>query len=238
MAEVGNRRLLLTERGATFGYGQLVNDMRAIPWMQDLGCPVIFDATHSVQMPGGAGRPQRRRPAHGAVPGPGRGGRAAATACSWRRTRGPTRPSATARTWSRWTTCPTWSAAACASARRLHEVSGRQTSTPQRKRSMSYEEPQTEQASRPHARLCHWRRGDCRGRAVAGALSGRLEAARQPPLRRTRRKKTRSTPLARFCRRRGTSPRAGPPCRISPSTSSSIPTRSRAGPRQAQACSS
>jgi 2-dehydro-3-deoxyphosphooctonate aldolase (KDO 8-P synthase) len=55
MAEVGNRRLLLTERGATFGYGQLVSDMRSIPWMQDLGCPVIFDATHSVQMPGAAG---------------------------------------------------------------------------------------------------------------------------------------------------------------------------------------
>jgi 2-dehydro-3-deoxyphosphooctonate aldolase (KDO 8-P synthase) len=55
MDEVGNRRLLLTERGTTFGYGQLVNDMRAIPWMQDLGCPVIFDATHSVQMPGSGG---------------------------------------------------------------------------------------------------------------------------------------------------------------------------------------
>jgi 2-dehydro-3-deoxyphosphooctonate aldolase (KDO 8-P synthase) len=55
MAEVGNQRLLLTERGASFGYGQLVSDMRAIPWMQDLGCPVIFDATHSVQMPGAAG---------------------------------------------------------------------------------------------------------------------------------------------------------------------------------------
>src|SRR6516165_11284904 len=55
MAEVGNRRLLLTERGATFGYGQLVSDMRSIPWMQDLGCPVIFDATHSVQKPGGLG---------------------------------------------------------------------------------------------------------------------------------------------------------------------------------------
>src|SRR5205807_444468 len=52
MEEVGNRRLLLTERGASFGYGQLVSDMRSIPWMQDLGCPVIFDATHSVQMPG------------------------------------------------------------------------------------------------------------------------------------------------------------------------------------------
>ncbi len=55
LAEVGNRRVLLTERGSTFGYGQLVNDMRAIPWMQDLGGPVIFDATHSVQMPGAGG---------------------------------------------------------------------------------------------------------------------------------------------------------------------------------------
>jgi 2-dehydro-3-deoxyphosphooctonate aldolase (KDO 8-P synthase) len=55
MAEVGNQRLLLTERGASFGYGQLVSDMRSIPWMQDLGCPVIFDATHSVQMPGAQG---------------------------------------------------------------------------------------------------------------------------------------------------------------------------------------
>lgn len=55
MREVGNQRLLLTERGASFGYNTLVSDMRAIPWMQELGCPVIFDATHSVQMPGGAG---------------------------------------------------------------------------------------------------------------------------------------------------------------------------------------
>lgn len=55
LAEMGNRRVLLTERGTTFGYGQLVNDMRAIPWMQDLGAPVIFDATHSVQMPGAGG---------------------------------------------------------------------------------------------------------------------------------------------------------------------------------------
>jgi 2-dehydro-3-deoxyphosphooctonate aldolase (KDO 8-P synthase) len=55
MTEVGNDRLLLTERGAMFGYGNLVSDMRSIPWMQDLGCPVIFDATHSVQMPGARG---------------------------------------------------------------------------------------------------------------------------------------------------------------------------------------
>ena len=55
MEEVGNPRLLLTERGVSFGYGQLISDMRSIPWMQDLGCPVIFDATHSVQKPGGRG---------------------------------------------------------------------------------------------------------------------------------------------------------------------------------------
>jgi 2-dehydro-3-deoxyphosphooctonate aldolase (KDO 8-P synthase) len=55
LAEVGNHRLLLTERGTTFGYGNLVSDMRSVPLMQDLGCPVVFDATHSVQMPGAAG---------------------------------------------------------------------------------------------------------------------------------------------------------------------------------------
>jgi 2-dehydro-3-deoxyphosphooctonate aldolase (KDO 8-P synthase) len=55
LAEVGARRVLLTERGTTFGYGMLVNDMRAIPWMQETGCPVIFDATHSVQKPGALG---------------------------------------------------------------------------------------------------------------------------------------------------------------------------------------
>jgi 2-dehydro-3-deoxyphosphooctonate aldolase (KDO 8-P synthase) len=55
VTEAGNPNLLLTERGTTFGYGNLVNDMRAIPWMQDLGRPVIFDATHSVQTPGSQG---------------------------------------------------------------------------------------------------------------------------------------------------------------------------------------
>lgn len=50
----GNPRVLLTERGATFGYGRLVNDMRAIPVMQAFGTPVVFDATHSVQLPGGS----------------------------------------------------------------------------------------------------------------------------------------------------------------------------------------
>lgn len=50
----GNPRVLLTERGTTFGYGRLINDMRAIPVMQGFGVPVIFDATHSVQLPGGS----------------------------------------------------------------------------------------------------------------------------------------------------------------------------------------
>ena len=51
----GNERVLITERGSTFGYGNLVSDMRGIPIIQSLGCPLIFDATHSVQLPGGAG---------------------------------------------------------------------------------------------------------------------------------------------------------------------------------------
>ena len=51
----GCRNILLGERGSFFGYGRLVNDMRSIPQMQSLGVPVIFDATHSVQEPGGLG---------------------------------------------------------------------------------------------------------------------------------------------------------------------------------------
>jgi 2-dehydro-3-deoxyphosphooctonate aldolase (KDO 8-P synthase) len=51
----GCRNILLGERGTFFGYGRLVSDMRAIPQMQALGVPVIFDATHSVQEPGGLG---------------------------------------------------------------------------------------------------------------------------------------------------------------------------------------
>ncbi len=51
----GCQNILLCERGTTFGYGRLINDMRAIPQMQELGVPVVFDATHSVQEPGGLG---------------------------------------------------------------------------------------------------------------------------------------------------------------------------------------
>lgn len=55
LESVGNRNILLTERGASFGYNNLVVDMRSLPIMRETGCPVIFDATHSVQLPGGAG---------------------------------------------------------------------------------------------------------------------------------------------------------------------------------------
>ena len=51
----GNERILLTERGAGFGYNNLVVDMRSLPIMRGLGFPVVFDATHAVQLPGGAG---------------------------------------------------------------------------------------------------------------------------------------------------------------------------------------
>ncbi len=51
----GNPNILLTERGASFGYNTLVTDMRSLPIMAETGCPVIFDATHSVQQPGGQG---------------------------------------------------------------------------------------------------------------------------------------------------------------------------------------
>jgi 2-dehydro-3-deoxyphosphooctonate aldolase (KDO 8-P synthase) len=54
-AEAGGRKLLVTERGTTFGYNNLVADMRSIPIMRQFGFPVIFDATHSVQLPGAGG---------------------------------------------------------------------------------------------------------------------------------------------------------------------------------------
>ena len=53
--DAGNPNILLTERGASFGYNTLVTDFRGLPVMAETGCPVIFDATHSVQQPGGQG---------------------------------------------------------------------------------------------------------------------------------------------------------------------------------------
>ena len=55
IASTGNEDVLLTERGASFGYNTLVSDMRALPIMAETGYPVVFDATHSVQQPGGQG---------------------------------------------------------------------------------------------------------------------------------------------------------------------------------------
>lgn len=55
VASTGNKKILLTERGASFGYNTLVTDMRGLPIMAKTGYPVIFDATHSVQQPGGKG---------------------------------------------------------------------------------------------------------------------------------------------------------------------------------------
>ncbi len=55
VTEAGNANVMACERGASFGYNTLVSDMRALPIMAEIGCPVVFDATHSVQEPGGQG---------------------------------------------------------------------------------------------------------------------------------------------------------------------------------------
>ena len=55
ITSAGNKNILVTERGASFGYNTLVSDMRALPVLRDTGAPVVFDATHSVQQPGGQG---------------------------------------------------------------------------------------------------------------------------------------------------------------------------------------
>ena len=62
VASTGNRRIVLTERGSSFGYNNLVVDMRGLRIMADSGYPVVFDATHSVQLPGGAGESSGGQP--------------------------------------------------------------------------------------------------------------------------------------------------------------------------------
>jgi 2-dehydro-3-deoxyphosphooctonate aldolase (KDO 8-P synthase) len=62
VAGTGNERILLTERGASFGYQNLVVDMRSFPILRRLGYPVVFDVTHSVQLPGGAGNSSGGQP--------------------------------------------------------------------------------------------------------------------------------------------------------------------------------
>ncbi len=55
IASAGNEKVMITERGSSFGYRHLVNDMKSLPLMRRFGCPVIYDATHSTQLPGGEG---------------------------------------------------------------------------------------------------------------------------------------------------------------------------------------
>ena len=62
VASTGNNNILLTERGSSFGYNNLVVDMRGLQIMRDFGWPVIFDATHSVQIPGGLGHASGGQP--------------------------------------------------------------------------------------------------------------------------------------------------------------------------------
>ncbi len=62
VSSTGNDRILLTERGTSFGYQNLVVDMRSFPILRKLGCPVVFDVTHSVQLPGGEGKSSGGQP--------------------------------------------------------------------------------------------------------------------------------------------------------------------------------
>ena len=62
VSAAGNDKIILTERGASFGYQNLVVDMRSFPILQKLGYPVVFDVTHSVQLPGGQGHASGGQP--------------------------------------------------------------------------------------------------------------------------------------------------------------------------------
>jgi 2-dehydro-3-deoxyphosphooctonate aldolase (KDO 8-P synthase) len=62
IASIGNHKIILTERGASFGYQNLVVDMRSFPILQKFGYPVVFDVTHSVQLPGGQGHASGGQP--------------------------------------------------------------------------------------------------------------------------------------------------------------------------------
>lgn len=62
VTKTGNDKIILTERGASFGYQNLVVDMRSFPILRKTGCPVVFDVTHSVQLPGGAGKSSGGQP--------------------------------------------------------------------------------------------------------------------------------------------------------------------------------
>ncbi len=98
----GADNILVCERGVSFGYNNLVSDMRSLAIMRETGCPVVFDATHSVQQPGGQGTP---RVGSASSCRCWRGPRwpPASPACSWKPTRTRPRPCRTAPTPGRWT---------------------------------------------------------------------------------------------------------------------------------------
>jgi 3-deoxy-D-manno-octulosonic acid (KDO) 8-phosphate synthase len=75
---------MLTERGTSFGYNNLVVDMRGLPVMRGFGYPVVYDATHSLQLPGGAGYGDRRLARIYSPSGACSGWRAGLTDCLWR----------------------------------------------------------------------------------------------------------------------------------------------------------
>ncbi len=95
----GNPNVLVTERGVSFGYNTLVSDMRALPIMAAFGAPVVFDATHSVQQPGGQG--DKSGGDRTMVPYLARAAVAAGVAASsWKCIRTPTMRPPTGPTWS------------------------------------------------------------------------------------------------------------------------------------------
>ena len=87
----GNDQVLVCERGTSFGYNYLISNMRALAILRETGCPVVFDATHSVQMPSGRGTPPVQS---GSSCRYWRGPRwpSGSRGSSWRPTRAPTRP--------------------------------------------------------------------------------------------------------------------------------------------------
>jgi 2-dehydro-3-deoxyphosphooctonate aldolase (KDO 8-P synthase) len=103
LAGSGNERIILCERGASFGYNTLVSDMRSLPIMASTGYPVMFDATHSVQQPGGQGTSSG---ASSSLRWRARRSRSASRRSSSKRMRTRTPPPATGRTWCRCATCP------------------------------------------------------------------------------------------------------------------------------------
>jgi len=86
ITSAGNERVILTERGASYGYHNLVVDMRAFPIMRGFGYPVVFDVTHSLQLPGPATASRPDRPSSSTRSRPP-AWRRASTACSWKSTK-------------------------------------------------------------------------------------------------------------------------------------------------------